>query len=101
MNAILAKMGFNRRFPRAVVFGPRKYQGKQLDNFAIQQYISHLVRFVGYVRLGDKMGDLVCVQIDQHQQLIESHKYSLELESTTYPMANLLGCNSCGRGTPN
>ena len=32
-NAMLPKMGFNRHFPRAVIFGPLKYQGKQLADY--------------------------------------------------------------------
>ena len=28
INAIIAKMEFNHHFPRAVAFGPKKYQGK-------------------------------------------------------------------------
>ena len=32
-NSILPKMGFNRYFPRAVIFGPMKYQGKQLTDY--------------------------------------------------------------------
>ena len=28
-NAILPKMGFNRHFPRSVIFGPSKFQGKK------------------------------------------------------------------------
>ena len=42
-NATLPKMGFNRHFPRAVIFGPSKFQGKQLDEYATFQYTSHLM----------------------------------------------------------
>ena len=30
LNAIPPKMGFNRHFPRCVIAGPKKYQGKQM-----------------------------------------------------------------------
>ena len=32
ITAVLAKMGLNRDFPHAVVFGSKKYQSKQLDD---------------------------------------------------------------------
>ena len=72
INAIIAKMGFNRHFPRAVVFGPKKYQGKQLDDYGVQQYLCHLERFVGHLRQDNKLGNLTRIQMDQHQQLIGS-----------------------------
>ena len=58
-NSILPKMGFNRHFPRAVIFGPLKYQGKQLTDYKKFQYTSHLVRFVGYLRQDKDIGNLL------------------------------------------
>ena len=84
-NAILPKLGFNRHFPRAVIFGPAKYQGKQMIDYKIFQYTSHLVRFVGYLRQNKELGNVLRIQMDQHQLLIGSGKHFLELSSTTYP----------------
>ena len=84
-NSILPKMGFNRHFPRAVIFGPMKYQGKQLKDYKIFQYTSHLVRFVGYLRQDKDIGNLLRIQMDQHQMLIGSGAHFLELKSTDYP----------------
>ena len=59
LNAILPKMGFNRHFPRAVVFGPKCYQGKGLDDYEVKQYTSHLTRFVGYLQMEGNIGNLL------------------------------------------
>ena len=77
-------MGFNRHFPRVVILGPARYQGKQLDDYATFQYTSHLVRFVGYIRQGLTMGNMLRVQMDQYQQIIGTEKHFLTLESTKY-----------------
>ena len=65
-NSILPKMGLNRHFPRDVIFGPLKFQGKQLTDYKVYQYTSHLVRFVGYLRLTTELGNLLRIQMDQH-----------------------------------
>ena len=77
MNAILPKMRFNRHFPRAVVTGPTCYQGKGLDEYELKQYTSHLARFVGYFQMEDKMGNLLRIQMDQHQMIIGTQDHFL------------------------
>ena len=84
-NAILPKIGFNRHFSRAVIFGPVKYQGKQMIDYKIFQYTSHLVRFVGYLRQKQELGNVLRIQMDQYQLLIGSDNHFLELSSDTYP----------------
>lgn len=71
--------------PRAVILGPPTFQGKQLINYKIYQYTSYLVRFVGYLRENDDIGNLVCIQMNQHQLLIGSSKYFLEVSNDDYP----------------
>ena len=83
-NAILPKIGSNRHFSHAVVLGPKKYQGKQLMEYSTHQYISHLERFVGYVRMENEIGNLMRIQVDQHQQLMGTDKNFLELDGTKY-----------------
>ena len=58
-NSVLPKMGFNRHFPRAVIFGPKELQGKQMKDYATYQYTSHLIRFVGYLRQNGEMGNIL------------------------------------------
>ena len=63
---ILPKMGFNRHFFQPVIFGPLKYQGKQVEDYKTFQQTSHLVRFVRYLRQNIEIGNLLWIQIDQH-----------------------------------
>ena len=57
-------MGFNQHFPRAVIFGPKQYQGKQLDDYSTQQCIGHIEHFVGYIRQGLEVGNFIQIQMD-------------------------------------
>ena len=43
------------------------------------------MRFVGYIRKDDEIGNLLRIQMDQHQQVIGSGKQFLELSSLDYP----------------
>ena len=63
--AVLPKIGVNFNFPRAVILGPKTYQGTQLAYYSTYQYISHLKRFVGYIRADSEMGNLMRIQVDQ------------------------------------
>ena len=87
LTAILAKMEFNRHFSRNVVFRPKNFQGKQLCDLSVQQYLCHLERFVRYLRQETKIGDLLRIQMDEHQQVIGSQSHFLSLNSTDYPYA--------------
>ena len=98
INAIIAKMGFNWHFPRAVIFGPKRYQGKQLIDYALHQYISHLKRFVHYRRQGKEIGNLMWIHMDQHQQVIGCRKHFLVLASTTR-MIHPPEYSTCGKST--
>ncbi len=39
--ALLPKLGFNRHMPKAVLYGPHKFGGKQLFNVHTEQLIMH------------------------------------------------------------
>ena len=62
-----------------------KYQGKQHTDYKTFQYTSRLVRSVGYLRQDKDIGNLLRIQMDQHQMLIGSETHFLELNSTDYP----------------
>ena len=64
---------------------PRQYQGKQLDDLAIVQYTSHLTKFVGHLRQGSKIGNMLRIQMDQHQQLLGISKHFLTVFCASYP----------------
>ena len=95
-NAILPKMGFNRHFPIEVVTGPKQYQDKQLTNYATFQYISHVERFVGTIRHGKEMGNLLRIQMDQHQQIMGTQEHFYPCLAIGSLVASVLGFSFCG-----
>ena len=70
-----------------------------MDDYKAFQYTSHLVRFVGYLRQKDEIGNLLRIQMDQHQLIIGSGTDFLELLSITYPHGESLEYSSYGRRT--
>ena len=52
--------------------------------YSTQQYVCHLEHFVGYIRMENEMGNLMRIQVDQHQQLMGTGKHFLEVDSTKY-----------------
>lgn len=82
--AILPKMGLNRHIPKAVRFGPTKYNGKGLGDFSTEQYILHLEQFIGALRKRQELGDLFRIVMDKYQQLIGSEKHFLTLDPSVY-----------------
>ena len=56
--AILPKLGFNRHMPKAVLYDPKLYGGKQLMNTHTEQTILHLETFMAHIRGGDDIGTL-------------------------------------------
>jgi hypothetical protein len=50
INALLTKMGYNRHFPRAIVFGPIEYGGMGLKNLYFQQGFLQIKGFLPATR---------------------------------------------------
>ena len=48
LQAALPKMGFNRNMPRAVVFGPKAYQGLEIRHLFTVQGIAHLKDIISH-----------------------------------------------------
>ena len=82
--AILPKMGFNRHIPTAVRFGPKKYNGKGLADFATQQHIQHLERFCGHIRRQKEIGNLLQIEMDTIQLIMGSRHHFFQLDPSIY-----------------
>jgi hypothetical protein len=67
INAILPKMGINRKAARAVVFGKVQFGGLGLDHLATLQGHSRLQYLLGHIRCGDHTGQLVRIIIEYTQ----------------------------------
>ena len=70
---------------RAVFFGPKKCHGRQMNNYETIQYMSHLKRFVGYIRQDNEMGNLMLIQTDKQQQIMGTKRHFLTPDNKDYP----------------
>ena len=59
MRLLLPKLGMNRNMPRAVVYGPRKYGGRQITDLRIEQPVKSLTSTIGHLRRNDRVGKLL------------------------------------------
>jgi hypothetical protein len=64
VNAILPKMGINRKAPRAVVFGTSKYDELELDHLAAVQGFGCLQYLMGNLRCQDSTGKLIQMRVE-------------------------------------
>jgi hypothetical protein len=67
INAILQKMGINRKSSRAVVFGTAQFGGLGLDNLATLQEHSRLKYILGHLWCGYHTGQLMKILIEYTQ----------------------------------
>jgi hypothetical protein len=67
INAILPKMGINRKASRAVVFGTAQFGGLGLDHLATLQGHIRLQYLLGHLLCGDRTGQLMRISIEYTQ----------------------------------
>jgi len=89
-------MEFNQHFSRDMIFEPLKFQGRKLTDYKVCQYTSHLVRFVGYLRLNVELRNLLLIKMNQHQLLMGTGTHFLKLSSTDYSYGKNLEFSFCG-----
>ena len=58
---LLPKLGMNRHTPRAIVYGPMKYGGRNLLDLRIEQPTQHLRHTLGHMRRQDNTGKLLTI----------------------------------------
>ena len=56
INAVLPKLGFNRKMPRVVVFGPKSMGGVGLTKISYDQIIKHIGIIMKHITYGDRLG---------------------------------------------
>ena len=56
--------------PRAVVFGPTKYGGMDWDNHSTIVLYEKLKMLIGLIRLQDKVGNLIMIQLSWIQHIV-------------------------------
>ena len=53
---MLPKMGINRHAPRAMIYGPMRYGGRQLTDLRVEQPVAHVRATLGHMRRGGNVG---------------------------------------------
>ena len=82
--AMLPKMGLNRHIPKAIRYGPPKYNGKGLVHLGVHQHEKHLEVFVKALRTLSHFGHVLRTQMDKHQMVIGCQAHFLSLSSEEY-----------------
>lgn len=75
-------MSFNKKNSNGCHIWSKKYQGKQLADYATFQYTRHIYRFVDYLRHDTEMSNLMRIQTNQYHQIVGTHWYFWEVECT-------------------
>ena len=82
--AILPKLGFNRHMPKAVLYGPKLYGGKQLMNTHTEQTVLHLEIFMAHIRGGDDIGTLQRILLNKQQLVSGAEDFILHTSYSRY-----------------
>ena len=83
INATLSKMGFNRSFPREVVYSSRHFGGLGLRNLYCEQGIGQVKFLLSHIRTNNETGKRMMINIEQYQLL---SGLSTPILETTYPI---------------
>lgn len=69
INALLPKLGYNRHFPRKVTFAPTQVGGLGIQNFAVEQSISHVLTIIAHLRGRETPLTSNCIQLLESYQI--------------------------------
>jgi hypothetical protein len=69
INSVLPKLGFNRHFPRAVVYAPEHYGGIGTQHIAVEQGLSHVTAFLSHVRANTTLGQSLMILLESFQNV--------------------------------
>jgi hypothetical protein len=89
INALIAKMGFNRKTPRDVIYGPILYGGLGLTDLREEIFVEHLFSFLKDMRSKPLQSDERQLLLDTYQLIIGTVTNFLELQASDYPYAPL------------
>lgn len=63
VNYILPRMGYNRHFPRAVVYGSPNFGGLNFKHLFIEQGLQHVLQFIRQYRSNNSIGQLLQISL--------------------------------------
>jgi hypothetical protein len=90
MSIFLPKMGINRHFPKAIVYGPPELGGLQLRDLFVEQGISRIMVIPSNVYNETELGRMIMIEIQSLQ--MEAGTHSLLLTDTLTPVPYLTKC---------
>lgn len=64
---LLPKIGLNRHMPRAVIYGPKKYGGREIMDIRLEQPILHYLHNLGHLRRKDMAGKALSITLNDTQ----------------------------------
>jgi hypothetical protein len=82
--ALLPKLHVNRHMARSIVFGGEKYGGLALPNLYITQGVDKLKLFLGHLRIQDRTGQLIYIDMSYIQLLTGSGTLFLNHATTSF-----------------
>ena len=82
--ALLPKLGFNRHMPKVVLYGPRKFGGKEMMHVHTEQTILHTEKFMAHIRGKDEIGDLQMILLNQQQLVCGAKDFLFQLPYSRY-----------------
>jgi hypothetical protein len=65
--SVLPRMGFNRHFPRAVVYAPKHCGGLGLKHLVVEQGVAHVTSMMAQIRANAQLGQMFLVLIEAFQ----------------------------------
>ena len=60
---ILPLLGYNRHFPRAVVYGSPRFGGLNFKHLYVEQGVQHVTQFIKYYRANNSIGNLLRISL--------------------------------------
>ena len=85
MNAILPKMGFNRKMPRVVCYGPKIMGGVNIIKIEYNQIIRHIMIMRKHIYNNDYIGKKYIELINTYQKFIGCNKFFMKEDPKNYP----------------
>ena len=65
--------------PNVVLYGPRKFEGKELMQAHTEQTILHTENFMAHIRGKDEIGDLQMILLNQQQLVCGAQDFLFQL----------------------
>jgi hypothetical protein len=90
MSIFLPKMGLNRHFPRAILYGPSEFAGLQLRDLYVEQGIARIMTTLQHIHNNTEVGKML--QIAFHNLQLEAGTEHFLFNDTVTPIPYITKC---------